>query len=511
MMPLDRIDLRALPGVRLVLGYRRYLWRHDLVAAVAVTALMIPHGMAYAELAGVPAVTGLYTTIAACFAYALFGPSRYLLLGPDSSLAPLIAAAVVLAVGSRDPSEAIGVAGVLALMTGGLCLLAGLSRLGTISELLSRPVELGYLNGLAVVMVVSQLDKLFGFSASGTTTFAELSDWVEGVADGATNGWALALGAGSVVLIVMLARRSASVPGVLVAVVITTTIVAVFDLGDRGVSTVGSLPEGFPTPSIPTVSTDTLWPLFLASIGLAWVTLTDTTALSRGFASRTGDRVDPNREIMALGAANIAAGVFSGFPVSASTSRTTTSHASGGRTQMVGIVAAVIIAALLLVGGDVVSPMPSSVLAAIVVAAAIKLFDPGQMRWLYRARRSEFVLSTAAMLGVVALGVLNGIALAVVLSLANFIRRVWRPYSAELARVDQRKGFHDVSRHPQAARVPGLVLFRYDSALFFANAEDFRRRLAEVIEARPDRVRRVVVAAEPITDIDTTAAAMSTT
>jgi high affinity sulfate transporter 1 len=488
--------------------YRREWLRGDLMAGVAVTALMVPHGMAYAELAGVPAVTGLYTTITSVLAYALFGPSRVLLLGPDSSLAPLIAAAIALTASDGEPATAIAIAGMLALMTGGLCVLAGLSRLGSIAELLSRPVQLGYLNGLAIVMVVSQASKLAGFSVSGDTPIEQTRDFVAGVADGLVNVTALLIGLAALISILLLSRVSSSIPAVLIVVVGAIFTVRFFGLADDGVPVIGELPSGFPSPVWPSVELSTVPSLLIASVGLAWVTLSDTTALSRGFAARTGERVDPNREIIALGVSNVAAGAFSGFPVSASTSRTTIAHASGGNTQLVGVVSAVLVLALLVAGGGLVEFLPSTVLAAIVIAAAIKLFDAQQVSWLFSVRRSEFALCIAATVGVVLLGVLNGLAIAIVLSLANFIRRVWRPYDAVLGRIDQRKGYHDLGRHPDAGQVPGLVLFRFDAPLFFANSDHFERRVRAAIDDSPGRVRRLVIAAEPITDIDTSAAAM---
>jgi high affinity sulfate transporter 1 len=497
-----------LPGVQMIRRYRLEWLRGDLMAGIAVAALMIPHGMAYAELAGVPAVTGLYTTITAVLAYALFGPSRVLLLGPDSSLAPLIAAAIALTASDGEPATAIAIAGMLALMTGGLCVLAGLSRLGSIAELLSLPVQLGYLNGLAIVMVVSQASKLAGFSVSGATPIEQTRDFMTGVADGLVNMSSLILGLAALISILVLSRVSSSIPAVLIVVVGAIVAVRVFGLADDGVAVVGELPSGFPSPVWPSVELSTVPSLMLASVGLAWVTLSDTTALSRGFAARTGERVDPNREIIALGLSNVAAGAFSGFPVSASTSRTTIAHASGGNTQMVGVVSAVLVLALLVAGGGLVEFLPSTVLAAIVIAAAIKLFDAHQVYWLYSVRRSEFALCISATVGVVLLGVLNGLAIAVGLSLANFIRRVWRPYDAVLGRIDQRKGYHDLGRHPDALQVPGLVLFRFDAPLFFANSDHFERRVHAAMADSPDRVRRLVIAAEPITDIDTSAAAM---
>jgi high affinity sulfate transporter 1 len=500
------LDPRRIPGVRMVRGYRMNKFPRDAVAAIAVTALMIPHGMAYAELAGVPAVTGLYTTVAAVLVYALLGPSRLLLLGPDSSLAPLIAAAIALVVTDGDPAESIAVAGVLALMTGGLCLLVGVLRFGYVAELLSRPVQLGYLNGLAIVMIASQLSKLCGFESGGETVPEYLDGFFEGVADGDVNRWALGLGLACLAVIGVLAKWWRRVPGVLVAVIGSIVAVELLNLTDRGVPVVGPIPGGFPAPSIPTVAWDSLPTLLLAALGLTWVTLTDTTALSRGLAARQGDRVDPNSEIMALGASNISAGLFRGFPVSASTSRTATAQASGGRSQMVGVISAILIVVLLVVGSGLVESLPTTALAAVVIAAAVHLFDMEQLVWLARARRSEFLLSIAATLGVILLGVLTGILIAVALSLGNFIRRLWRPYDAVLGRVENRRGYHDVRRHPDARFVPGLLLFRFDAPLFFANAEHFARRVQQAILEYGQPVKRVVITAEPITDIDTSGA-----
>jgi MFS superfamily sulfate permease-like transporter len=361
------------------------------------------------------------------------------------------------------------------------------------------------------VMVLSQTSKLAGFSVSGDTPVEQTWDVVAGVADGLVNVRALLIGAAALISILVLNRVASSIPAVLIVVVGATVTVRLFGLADEGVAIVGELPSGFPSPVWPSIELATVPSLLLASVGLAWVTLSDTTALSRGFAARTGERIDPNREIVALGISNVAAGAFSGFPVSASTSRTTIAHASGGNTQLVGVVSAVLVLALLVAGGGLVEFLPSTALAAIVIAAAIKLFDAQQVSWLYSVRRSEFALCIAATVGVVLLGVLNGLAIAIGLSLANFIRRVWRPYDAVLGRIDQRKGYHDLGRHPDARQVPGLVLFRFDAPLFFANSDHFERRVRAVIAGSPHRVRRLVVAAEPITDIDTSAAAMLTT
>ncbi len=499
---------RWVPGIAAARGLERAQLRGDIVAGIAVTALLIPHGMAYAELAGLPPVTGLYTTILALVAYAVFGPSRVLLLGPDSSLAPLIAAAIVLVGADGDPGRAIATAGVLALLTGVTCVVAGLVRLGTLAELLSKPVRIGYLNGLAVVIVVSQLPKLFGFSSDADTTIGEAVDFVQGL-DG-TNGTALALGVACLVVIVGGGRLWPRAPAVLVAVAGATVAVAVFDLADRGVEVVGTIPSGVPGPSWPRIDLDDLPALAAAAVGIAFLTLSDTSALSRGFASKSGQRVDPNREIIGLGAANLATGLFQGFPVSASTTRTTVAHASGGKSQLVGLIGAGLVAVLLVVGTGIVEDLPSAALAAVVIAAAGHLLDVETLRWLVSVRRSEFLLSVAATVAVVVVGVLEGILIAVVLSLANFLRRAWRPHDAILGRIEQRKGYHDVLRNPSARQIPGLLVYRFDAPLFFANADYFVSRLRLGIEMAPAGTDWIVVAAEPMTDIDTTGAEVLT-
>jgi high affinity sulfate transporter 1 len=489
------------------IGYQRAWIRDDVIAGAAVTALMVPHGMAYAELAGLPAVTGIYTTITALVVYAVFGPSRTLLVGPDSSLAPLIASALA-TVGADDPAEAVAVAGLLALMAGAIGLAAGASRLGTIAELLSRPVQMGFLNGIAITMIVSQVPRLAGFGADGQTPLVQFRNIVSSVADDQVQVVTLTVGLVALASIAVLSRFGRRVPAVLIAVVATMVLFWWFDLDDRDVAVVGALPEGFPTPALPSVDVGD-WPtLMVAAIGIAWVTLSDTTALSRSFASRSAEQVDPNREVMALGAVNVAAGFVQGFPVSASTTRTATARAAGGRTQLVGVTSAILVLALLVFAGGLTAYLPQTALAAVVIAAAVNLFDVWAMRWLWSVRRGEFVLCLATIVGVVVLGVLTGLMVAVALSLVDFVRRMWRPYDAVLGAVTGRTGFHDIERHPGAKQWPGLVIFRFDAPLFFANADHFRRRVTEIVAAGGDSIVRVVVAADAITDIDTSAATM---
>ena len=494
------------PGIAAARSLHRKQIPRDVLAGVAVTALLVPHGMAYAELARLPAVTGLYTTVLALIAYAVFGPSRVLLLGPDSSLAPLIAAAIVLVGADGDPAQAVAVAGMLALLTGAACVIGGLVGLGTLAELLSKPVRIGYLNGLAVVIVVSQLPKLFGFPTDADTTVGEAREFVEGLGDDLANGTSLTIGLACLAVIFGVARLRPRAPGVLIAVAGATLAVSAFDLTDRGVAVVGSIPGGIPGPTWPDIAFDDLPSLAAAAAGLAFLTLSDTSALSQSFGTRIGQRIDPNQDIVGLGAANLATGLFQGFPVSASTSRTTVAYTSGGRSQLVGLVGAALVALLLLVGSGIVEDIPSAALAAVVIAAGLQLVDVATLRWLWEVRRTEFLLSLAATAGVIVAGVLEGIVIAVVLSIANFLRHAWRPHDAVLGRVERRKGYHDVLRNPEARQVPGLLVYRFDAPLFFANAEYFTRRLHAGIEMAPTDVDWVVVAAEPMTDIDTTGA-----
>jgi high affinity sulfate transporter 1 len=498
---------RWLPGMRTARGYRRAWLRDDLVAGLVLTALLVPVGMGYAQAAGLPPITGLYATIVPLVAYALFGPSRVMVLGPDSSLAAVIAA-VVLPLAGRDPERAVALAGMLAILTGIVILVAGVARLGFVTELLSRPVQLGYLYGIAVTIIVGQLPKLFGFSVDATGLLTEAWAFAKGLAQGEANGAALAVGLLGIAVIVGVRRWWPRVPGVIVAVGLGIAAVVAFDLTERGVQVIGVLPRGLPSPAIPDVRLDDLPLLFSGALGIALVTVADTTALSQSLAARRGEVVDANQELVALGAANLAAGAFQGFPISSSSSRTPVAMSAGARTQLTPLVGAVTIALLLVAAPGALRNLPQPILAAVVITAAMSLIDPEAVRRLYQVRRSEFVLWLAAFVGVALLGVLWGIAAAIALSLGDFIRRAWRPHDAVLGREDELKGYHDLERHPAGRQIPGLLLYRFDAPLFFANAGEFRRRVRDLLATTTPRVRWLVVAAEPVTDVDTTAAAV---
>jgi high affinity sulfate transporter 1 len=497
---------RWIPALAALRTYQRAWLPKDILAGVVLTAILVPVGMGYAEASGLPAIYGLYATIFPLIAYAIFGPSRILVLGPDSSLAAIIAATIVpLAAGNSD--QLVALAGMLALMTGGLCILAGLARFGFLTDLLSKPIRLGYLNGIALTVMIGQLPKLLGFSSSGDNLIQEAISLVQGVLQGMTNWTAFAIGVACLAVILIFKRRWPKIPGVLVAVIGATIVVSIFNLAaTAGVSVVGPLPQGLPSFQIPSVSPADLGPLLAGAFAIMLVSFADTSVLSRIFALRGGYKVDQNQEIIALGAANVAAGLFQGFSISTSSSRTPVAESAGAKTQLTGVVGAVCIALLLVFAPTLLQNLPNAALGAVVISACLSLVDIEGVVRLYHLRRGEFWLSIVCFLGVALFGVIQGIFIAVALALVGFIWRAWRPYDAVLARVDGLKGYHDVTRYPEAKRVPGLVLFRWDAPLFFANAEVFGEHVRQAIADAPTPTKWVVVAAEPVTDIDVTAA-----
>jgi high affinity sulfate transporter 1 len=466
--------------------------------------------MAYAELAGLPAVTGLYTSILCLLGYAVFGPSRVLVLGPDSSLGPMIAATLLpLVTADGDPDRAVAYASVLALMVGAITGLAGVFRLGFVADLLSRPTQIGYMNGLALTILVGQLPKLFGFSVDADTLVGEITGFVEHLVDGATLGPALAVGVASLAVILACQHFLPRVPGVLVAVVLSIGAVNVFDLMRRGVDVVGPMPQGFPPLTLPHVPVADLTVLFAGALGISLVALTDTISTASVFAARRGEEIDGNREMIGIGAASIAAGFFQGFPVSTSGSRTAVAAQNGGKTQVTGLVGAAAIITMLLLAPGLLADLPQPALAAVVIAASLSLADIAGLRRLRRQRTSDFRLAVAAFLGVAFLGVLPGIAIAIGLSIANVFRRSWWPHQAVLGRVTGMAGYHDTAYHPTEQHLPGLVIYRFDAPLFFANARAFRDQVRHLARTGPPPTW-IVVAAEPVTDVDTTAADMLT-
>jgi high affinity sulfate transporter 1 len=497
--------MRWLPGLNTLRLYESSWLRHDLVAGLVMTTMLVPVGIAYAEASGVPGINGLYATIVPLIAYAVFGPSRILVLGPDSALAPVILT-VVLPLSAGEPSRAVALAGMMAIVSGVVCIVAGLARLGFITELLSKPIRYGYMNGIALTVLLSQVPKLFGFSVTANGPLRQAWGIVEKVRAGSTNVVALAIGVSTLALILLL-KRWPRVPGILVGVTAATVVVAAFGHTTRtGVSVLGSLPRGLPAPRLPFVHVDDLTSILMGGLAVALVSFADTSVLSRAYAARLRSPVDPNQEMVGLGVANLAAAFFQGFPISSSSSRTPVAEAAGARTQLTGVVGAIAIALLLMLAPNLIRYLPHTALAAVVIASAIGLIELSDLRRIYRIQRWEFWLSMVCFVGVAVLGAIPGIGLAIVIAVIEFLWDGWRPHSAVLGRVERVKGYHDITRYPEARLIPGLVLFRWDAPLFFANAELFHERVLDAVANSPTPVRWLVVAAEPVTSVDVTAA-----
>jgi high affinity sulfate transporter 1 len=499
--------IRWLPGL-LTLRRCQVSWLvHDVVGGIVLTTMLVPVGIAYAIASGLPGICGLYATIVPLLAYALFGPSRILVLGPDSSLAAVILG-VVLAQSGGDPGRAVALAGMMAVVSGIVCILAGVARLGFVTELLSKPIRYGYMNGIALTVLISQVPKVFGFSVEDAGPLREL--WAIGsqVLNGKANWVAFAIGAGTLALVLLL-RKNTRFPGILVAVIGATAIVALLDLEVRAhVSVLGALPQGLPTFAIPWIAYREIVPVLIGGGAVALISFADTSVLSRTYAARLGSKVDPNQEMVGLGAANLAAGFFHGFPISSSSSRTPVAEAAGAQTQLTGVVGALAVSLLLLLAPTLLAHLPYAALAAVVIASAIGLFEVGDLIRIFRIQPWEFWLSVVCFVGVAVLGAIPGIGLAIVIAVIEFLWDGWRPHSAVLGRAEGVKGYHDITRYPNARQIPGLVLFRWDAPLFFANAEFFKERVLDAVAKSPSPVRWVVVAAEPVTSVDVTAADM---
>jgi high affinity sulfate transporter 1 len=495
---------RWIPGLRMVATYRRAWFSRDLVAGVVLAAILVPQGMAYAELAGLPAVTGLYTTVACLVTYALMGPSRVLVLGPDSSVSPLIFAAIVPLVAGGGTDVALALAGMLALLVGAIEIGLGIAKLGFVADLLSKEVQIGYMNGLAITIVVGQLPKLFGFSTDADGFVEEVGAFFLGLDE--TNDTTLVLGLATLAVLMALPLVSKKIPAVLVAVVGATVAVGLLDLTSNGVDVVGTLPQGLPVPAIPWTQMSDMVPLLGAAVGLVLVSLTDTMATSTSFAARRGDEVDPNQEMIGVGSSNIAAGLFQGFAVSVSGSRSAVAESAGSKSQVTGLVGAGIVALLLVFLPGLLRNLPQTALAAVVISAAISLVSIKPLRTYSRVRVSALLLSLTATIGVVLLGVLQGVLLAVVLSILLFFRRSWWPRGVVLGRVAGIEGWHSVERYPDATRPTGVVVFRWGAPLFFANSGIFRQAVRRLV--RREHPRWVVLQCEAVTDIDVTAADM---
>lgn len=494
--------MSILPGLAQFRGYQRDWLRGDVVAGVTVAAYLVPQVMAYATVAGLPPVVGLWAALAPLAVYAVLGSSRQLSVGPESTTALMTATTLgPLAVG--DPARYAALAAVLALLVGVICFVGGVVRLGVLADLLSRPVLVGYMTGVAVIMIGSQLGKVTGVSVEGDEFIDQIRSFVAGL--DAVHWPTIVLAAAVLILLLVLSWSVPRLPGPLIAILIATAAVAVFSLDSYGVKVVGDIPGGFPAPGVPTISAADLVALLIPAAGISIVAFSDNVLTARTFAARHDQRVDANAELRALGVCNVGTGMLHGFPVSSSGSRTALGDALGGRTQFYSIVSLFVVLAVMVVGRGVLALFPLAALGALVVYAALRLVDVPEFKRLARFRRSELILAVATTASVLLLGVLYGVLVAIVLSILDLLRRVARPHDAIQGFVPGVAGMHDVDDYPEADRVPGLVVYRYDAPLFFANAENFRERALAAVDDNPDPVKWFVLNAEANVEVDLTA------
>lgn len=496
---------RWVPGLNMLQHYQLSWLSRDIGAGLVLTSMLVPVGIAYAIASGLPGIYGLYATIVPLLAYALFGPSRIMVLGPDSSLAAVILA-VILPLSLGDPARAVALAGMMAVVSGLICILFGVFRLGFVTDLLSKPIRYGYMNGIALTVLISQMPKLFGFSIDGDGPIKNIMQIGSAILHGKTNVTALLIGLGSLVIIVTL-KRFERIPSILLAVVCATIVVGLFQLDQSaGVKVLGTLPSGLPSFTIPWIGLTDVQAIIIGGFAVAMVSFADTSVLSRVYAAKTRSYVNPNQEMIGLGAANLASGFFQGFPISSSSSRTPVAEASGAKSQLTGVVGALTVALLLIYGNDLLRNLPNSALAAVVITSAFGLFEIKDLHRIYRIQKWEFWLSIVCFAGVAIFGAIAGIGIAVLIALIEFLWDAWRPHYAVLGRADGVRGYHDITRYPDARLVPGLVLFRWDAPLFFANAEQFKNCILQAVNESPIPVKRIIVAAEPVTGVDVTAA-----
>ncbi|MFJ3974134.1 SulP family inorganic anion transporter [Streptomyces sp. NPDC090021] len=483
-------------------GYRKAWLNRDVLAGATVAAYLVPQVMAYAGVAGLPPVAGLWAALPGLVLYAVIGSSRLLSVGPESTTALMTAVAVgPLAAG--DPSRYAALAAALALTVGLLCLVAWAVRLGFLADLLSRPVLVGYLGGVAFIMIVDQLPRLVGTTGGGEGFFPQLLVFLGQLPE--TQLPTAFLAAGCLALLFTLPLLWRPLPTPLIVLVLATAAVAVFDLDSRyGIEVIGAVPTGLPGFALPAPSD--FAHLVLPAVGVLLVGYSDVILTARAFARRDDPRpLDANRELLGLGTANLGAGLLQGFPVSSSASRTALADSAGGRTQGYSLVAAGCVVAVLLFLGPLLADTPAAVLGSIVVYAAVRLVELGEFRRLAAFRRRELLLALGCTLGVLTLGILYGVVVAVALSVIELLARVARPHDAVLGTVAGLAGMHDVDDYPEARTIPGLLVYRYDSPLFFANAEDFRRRALAAVESQDEPVHWFVLNTEANVEVDITA------
>jgi sulfate permease, SulP family len=498
--PTERRSAFA-PNLSTLLHYQRGWLRGDVVAGITVAAYLVPQVMAYAEVAGLPAVVGLWAVVGPLLVYAVLGSSRQLSVGPESTTA-LMTAAAIGALGAGDPDRYASLAAALAIAVGVICLLGYVGRLGFFADLLSRPVLVGYLAGIAVLMVVSQLGKISGLPVEGDTPLEQAGYTLAHLDD--VQPATVALSTAVLVMLLLGHHYRPRWPSPLIAMLLAAAVVAVWDLGRYGIDVVGDIPVGLPTPGLPDVDPGLVLELAVPALGVALVAYSDNVLTGRAFASRHREHLDPNQEFLALGAANVASGLLSSFPVSSSGSRTVIGDALGSRTQLYSLVALAAVLVTMFFLSPVLAAFPMAALGGVVVYAAIRLVDVAELRRIARYRRSELVLALTTTAAVLVVGVLPGIAVAIGLSILDLLRKVARPHDGILGYVHDVPGMHDVDDYPEAQQVPGLVVYRYDSPIFFANADDFTSRALAAVDEAQTPVEWFLLNAEANVEVDLT-------
>lgn len=499
---IRRIIGRIAPGLESFSRYDRGWLRADLGAGLSVAAIALPVGIAYSELAGVPAVIGMYSAIFPLLAYALFGSSRQLMTGPDAATCIIVAASLGPLAGG-DPERYLALVVLLTLMTGFLYIIAGVARLGFIANFLSRPILTGYLNGIALIIMVGQLPNLFGYSGEAADFFPKLAEFSDKLDQ--PHLPTLILGLSLLVALLILRRTVPKLPVALILVVTGIALVRALDLDQLGIAILGNVPAGLPSMNFSVFDTSAFTALLDDTAGIVLVSFTSGVLTAKSFARRNRYEIDANQELVAFGACNIASGLAQGFPVTGADSRTAVNNAMGGKTQLVGIVAAGSMLLVLLFLTGPLAYIPTAALAAVIMVSAFGLFDFAELRDLYQISRRELVLSVGTTLGVLILGVLPGVLLTVLLSLLWLLFVVSRPHDAVLGRVKGIKGFHDITDFPEATTIPGLVLYRFDANLVFFNADYFRGRVRAIIDAMEVPVEWIVLDASSINVVDATA------
>ena len=492
-----------LPGVQLLRTYDLKNISGDLRAGLSVAAVAIPIGIAYAGLAGAPPVVGIYSCVLPPIAYALFGSSRQLIVNPDAAACAIVAATTTpLALG--DLARYADLSITLTLLTGLLCIVAGFARLGAIANFLSRPILVGYLNGIAISIIVGQLGKLIGLNVPSAGVFRTLGNLFSRIteAHAATMLLGLALVAG----LLLIKWSAPRMPGPLVAAVAAIGLVYLLGLHNRGVQIIGTIPAGLPSPRIPSVALSDLGPLVLGASTIVLVSFCSMMTTARGFATKNGYQIDANRDLVALGVCDLASGLSRGFVVSGADSRTAVADSAGGKTQMTSVFASIAIVLVLLFLTAPLAYLPSTALAAILIASSISLFDLASLRRYYRISKPEFRHAIVAMLGVMTVGVLKGVLLAVGLAMLKLLMLASKPHDAVLGVVPGKDHFSNIAEEPEAKSIPGVVVYRFDSSLLFFNSDYFANRVRQVIREAPEKPAWFVLDAEAIPILDTTGA-----